>query len=230
LFGENWFSISMILFISLIIVLTSAKRSPGIGILFVIFMIAFVTWARGEGLASLGLTRPESWTMTVVWSLILGILLALASTILIEPLADRLTGSEHDHSLFDGIRGNFKALMKLLVVVWLLVVFLEEAIFRGFLMTELAQLLGTGALETGFNLMFNSILFGVAHWYQGKSGTLSTGIMGLFLGFMFIASGYNLWLPILAHGFIDTVGLWLVYSGHDRRLKMWVEARTKPVV
>lgn len=229
MFGENWFSISMILFISLIIVLTSVKRSPGIGIFIVIFVIAFVTWARGEGLASLGLTRPESWAMTVVWSLILGILLALASTVLIEPLADRLAGSEHDHSLFDGIRGNFKALMKLLVVVWLLVVILEEVIFRGFLMTELARLLGTGALGTGFNLLFSSFLFGVAHWYQGKSGTISTGIMGLLLGIIFIVSGYNLWLPILTHGFIDTVGLWLVYSNRDRRLKIWAAARTKPM-
>jgi uncharacterized protein len=166
----------------------------------------------------------------VLWSLILGILLALASTLLIEPLADRLTGSAHDHSLFDGIRGNFKALVKLLVLVWLLVVFLEEVIFRGFLMTELALLLGTRPVGTVVNLLFSSILFGVAHWYQGRSGTLSTGMIGLFLGVIFIASGYNLWLPILTYGFIDTVGLWLVYSDHDRRLKMWVEARTKPVV
>jgi uncharacterized protein len=229
MFWENWLSISMILLISLIIVLTSIKRSPGIGIFIVIFVIAFVTWRRGDGLEALGFTQPESWALTVLWSLILGILLALASTLLIEPLADRLTGSEHDHSLFDGIRGNFKALVKLLVLVWVLVVFLEEVIFRGFLMTELALLLGTGSVGTAVNLLFSSILFGVAHWYQGKSGTLSTGMMGLFLGVIFIASGYNLWLPILTHGFIDTVGLWLVYSDHDRRLKMWVEARTKPV-
>jgi uncharacterized protein len=229
MFGESWFSIGIILFITLIIALTSIKRIPGIGVFVVIFVIAFINRMRGEGLASLGLTRPESWAMTVLWSLILGILLALASTVLIEPLADRLTVSKHDHSLFDGIRGDIWALMRLLVIVWLLVVILEEVIFRGFLMTELARLLGSGALGTAANLLFSSILFGVAHWYQGKSGTLSTGIMGLFLGVIFIASGYNLWLPILTHGFIDTVGLWLVYSDHDRLLKMWVEARTKLV-
>jgi uncharacterized protein len=228
MFWENWFSISMILFISLIIVLTSIKRSPGIGIFIVIFVIAFVTWRRGDGLAALGFTQPDSWAVTVLWSLILGILLALASTLVIEPLADRLTGGVHDHSLFDGIRGNFTALMKLLVVVWLLVVFLEEVIFRGFLMTELARLLGTGVIGTAVNLLFSSILFGVAHWYQGKSGAISTGMMGLFLGVIFIASGYNLWVPILTHGFIDTVGLWLVYSDRDRRLKIWAAARTKP--
>jgi membrane protease YdiL (CAAX protease family) len=27
------------------------------------------------------------------------------------------------------------------------------------------------------------------------------------------AAGRNLWLPILTHGFSDTIGLWLVYSG-----------------
>ena len=222
---STWLSLGSILALSVILTLTSLKRSPGVGVLAAMLVIALVTWQRGEGLTSLGLVHPESWPSTILWSLVLGGILAFASTLVIEPLTDKLTGEAHDHSMFDGIRGNFGDLLKWLLVVWLLVAFLEEIIFRGFLMTELARLLGKGVGGTLLNLIFSSTLFGIAHWYQGKSGALSTGLIGLVIGVVYIAGGYNLWLPILTHGFIDTFGLVLVYLNADRYLKQLIRAR-----
>ncbi|MFO7625180.1 MAG: hypothetical protein R6V73_12585, partial [Anaerolineales bacterium] len=121
-----WLSLASVLVLSIILTLTSLKRSPGVGVLGTIVIIAFVIWQRGEGLESLGFVRPESWLNTILLSLFLGAILALASTMVIEPLTDKLTGEEHDHSLFDGIRGDFGALLKWLLVVWVLVAFLEE--------------------------------------------------------------------------------------------------------
>ena len=216
---STWLSLGSILALSVILTLTSLKRSPGVGVLAAMLVIALVTWQRGEGLTSLGLVHPESWPSTILWSLVLGGILAFASTLVIEPLTDKLTGEAHDHSMFDGIRGNFGDLLKWLLVVWLLVAFLEEIIFRGFLMTELARLLGKGVGGTLLNLIFSSTLFGIAHWYQGKSGALSTGLIGLVIGLIFVVGGYNLWLPILTHGFIDTFGLVLVYLNADRFLR-----------
>jgi membrane protease YdiL (CAAX protease family) len=222
---STWLSTFSILILSVILALTSLKRSPGVGVLGAIVVIAFVTWQRGEGLESLGFVRPESWLNTILLSLFLGAILALASTMVIEPLTDKLTGETHDHSLFDGIRGDFGVLLKWLLVVWVLVAFLEEIIFRGFLMNELARLLGTGVWGTIINLTFSSILFGMAHWYQGKSGALSTGLVGLLIGLIFVGGGYNLWLPILIHGFIDTFGLVLVYLNADQQLKRVVRSK-----
>jgi uncharacterized protein len=215
---STWLSAGSILVLAIILTLTSLKRSPGVGVLAAILIIGFVTWQRGEGLESLGFMRPQSWLNTILLSLILGGILALASTMVIEPITDRLTGESHDHSMFDGIRGNFGVLWKWLLVVWVLVAFLEEIIFRGFLMSEMARLLGTGVVGTIINLAFGSVLFGIAHWYQGKSGALSTGLIGLLIGVIFVVGGYNLWLPILIHGFIDTFGLVLVYLNADRYL------------
>jgi membrane protease YdiL (CAAX protease family) len=193
-----------------------------VGVIVAMLVIALVTWQRGGGLAPLGFRQPESWLSTILLSLALGGILAFASTLIIEPLTDKLTGEMIDHSLFDGLRGNLAALLKMLLVVWLLVAFLEELIFRGFVMTELAGILGKGVWGTVANLLYSSILFGIAHWYQGKSGALSTGLIGLLIGLIFIAGGYNLWLPILTHGFIDTFGLGLVYLNGDRYLKKLV--------
>jgi membrane protease YdiL (CAAX protease family) len=222
-----WLSLASVLVLAIILTLTSLKRSPGVGVLGAIVIIAFVVWQRGEGLESLGFVRPQSWLNTILLSLVLGGVLALASTMVIEPLADKLTGETHDHSMFDGIRGNFGVLWKWLLVVWVLVAFLEEIIFRGFLMNELAWLLGTGVWGTITNLTFSSILFGMAHWYQGKSGALSTGLIGLIIGVIYIAGGYNLWLPILIHGFIDTFGLVMVYLNADRYLRRWIETKAQ---
>ena len=48
---------------------------------------------------------------------------------------------------------------------------------------------------------------------------MSTGLAGLVLGGMFLAAGFNLWLPILAHGAVDTLALLLIYSNRDLALK-----------
>jgi len=39
------------------------------------------------------------------------------------------------------------------------------------------------------------------------------------LSFLFIASGFNIWLPILTHGVVDTIGLFLIYINADKLLK-----------
>jgi hypothetical protein len=149
-------------------------------------------------------------------------LLALASTLLVEPMTDRLTESTHDLGVFEKMRGDWKLLVIWLATSWMLAAFLEESIFRGFLMTELGGIIGKSGIGASINLLLSSIVFGFAHWYQGKSGALSTAIIGMFIGTIFVWSRYNLWLPILTHGFINTVGLALIYFNADTRLKKLV--------
>ena len=44
---------------------------------------------------------------------------------------------------------------------------------------------------------------------------IDSGIAGLILGAAYMLSGRNLWAAILAHGFIDTVGVVSLYFGWD---------------
>jgi len=39
-------------------------------------------------------------------------------------------------------------------------------------------------------------------------------IAGLLLGALYLASGRNLMVPIVAHGITDTVDFLIIYSGH----------------
>ncbi len=85
-------------------------------------------------------------------------------------------------------------------------------------MTELVKVLGSSGWALTANIVFTSVVFGLAHWYQGRSGVLSSGTIGLLISLMFVYSGFNLWLVILVHGFIDTTYLVLMYGEWDRRL------------
>ena len=209
----------ILILVAAIILITSFRRVPGIGVVNALAIIVLLFWVRGDGLVGLGFFLPESWTGTILLSFLLGVGIQLASTLFLEPFSDRVTKSTTDHSLFESLRGNLKNFLILLVSVWVLVSFLEEIIFRGYMMGDIAKLIGTSKPALAVNLVLTSVLFGLAHWYQGKSGALSTGIIGAVLGILFISSGFNLWLPILTHGFIDTIGLFLIYINTDKFLK-----------
>jgi membrane protease YdiL (CAAX protease family) len=58
-----------------------------------------------------------------------------------------------------------------------------------------------------------SVLFGYGHFYKGPAGILDSGMAGLILGAAYVLSGRDLWVCVLAHGFIDTVGLVAVFLG-----------------
>src|SRR2546425_1118193 len=49
--------------------------------------------------------------------------------------------------------------------------------------------------------------------YQCLSGMISAGLGGLVFGALYLATGRNLWVSVIAHGTTDTVGFLLLYLG-----------------
>jgi len=215
-------SILLVLFISALLVITGLKKQPGIGVIGALVIIVLATWLRGRNLASIGLAAPDNWGATILLGLALGILIQLASIALIEPLSEKLMHGQHDYSVLQNVKGNWKALLQWLVMVWVLVALLEECVYRGFLMTEITWLLGTSTTMTIINVLFTSVVFGLSHGYQGKSGILSTTIVGGLLAIIFVWGEYNLWLPIFTHGFIDTVGISLIAIDGDKKIRNFI--------
>ena len=210
-------SIVAIVAVAGLLVVTGLRRQPGLGAVAAVVVVAMVLAMRGDGLASLGLGALDaSWWRTLLLALGLGVAIQLLSVLVVEPWSERWTGVPHDHGIVDGVRGSARAFGLWMLVVWLVIAPIEEVLFRGFLMTEIARLVGTGFWASVLNVAATSIVFGLAHAYQGRSGVLSTGVAGAALGVAFVASGFDLWLVILAHGFVDTVGLALVATGADR--------------
>ena len=85
---------------------------------------------------------------------------------------------------FQAIHGNIKLLLLFLVLVWILAAFGEEMVWRGYLMNRVADLGRHTRLAWIISLFAVNLVFGTAHAYQGISGILDEGLMGILLGIL----------------------------------------------
>ena len=90
----------------------------------------------------------------------------------------------------------------LLVTKALLPGFLEELMFRGFLVGMLIRVAGWRLLPAA---LINAVVFGIGHWFQGATVTealmasVFTGIGGLWFAWLFVVWQHNLWLVVTLH-------------------------------
>jgi len=215
-------SAALILLVSAALIITGIRRVPGIGIIGGVVVLGLLAWVRPEHLAQFGTVMPANMWGTAGLALLLGIAIQLFATMLMDPLLEKLTHKLPDTSVAAGAQGNLENLAFWLLTAWLLAAVLEETIYRGFLINETTRILGTGPTAILLALLFSSAVFGLSHWYQGRSGILSTGSIGLLLGILFLASGFNIWLPILTHGFIDTAALLMTFWNAEPKLRQMV--------
>ena len=183
----------------------------------ILLLMVWLHW-RGEALSGFGLIVPRK----VLLNLGLGLGLALvqiATDGLIRsvstPLIVGWTGANPhlDAQIFAAIKGNLSLYLMILPCVWLFAAFGEEFLFRGYLMTRLAQIFGGGRLGWALAIVGQAIVFALEHWYQGPVGMVPIGIGAVLTGVACVAWGRNLWPAIIAHGLVDTLGFTMLYQG-----------------
>jgi membrane protease YdiL (CAAX protease family) len=148
-------------------------------------------------------------------SFVMGFVLAAAFALSLQTFLTRRNRKLKDATL--------KALSKLAFVLpdsheersWFAVVSItagvcEEILYRGFLPRYLSA--GPWHFNIWVALAVSSIVFGLAHGYQGIKGIFGTAILGAVLMIIFFAAG-NLWLPIAIHALIDLRVLLLLRTG-----------------
>lgn len=170
-----------------------------------------VAW-RGPGWRDIGL-RSLSGRIALV-AVAVGIGYQFVGTYLLEPLIARLTtGALPDVSAFRRAVGDEQRLAILLMISWTMGALVEELVFRGWLMTRLAELGSFSKAGWIFSAIGSSALFGVAHLYQGASGVVATGLTGFVEAIVYFTTGRNLWACVLVHGALDSAGFLLIYLG-----------------
>jgi len=187
---------------------------------YILFLLTLTVLAwlklRGDTWASIGL-RELRWRH-VGLGLALFVFVVLYSAFAQAPL-DRfigeLTGAGPNKAAayFKPLEGNLQLFLFLLPITWLFAGFGEEVLYRGYLMTRMAQFMGETRTAWFIALIAQSILFGIAHAYQGPPGIVGTAIIGFFMGAGTLIWGRNLWPAIIAHALIDTLGFTLLYLG-----------------
>src|SRR5882672_247033 len=180
-------------------------------ILFVIGLISLRV--RDGGWGAMGLRWPLSWRRTVLIALGAAATRLILGAVVIDPLTARFWPAAIAPSGVDAISGNVVVALRWLLIVWTFAAFGEEISYRGYLLTRAADLGRRSATAYWVGMVFVSVLFGYGHFYKGLAGIVDSGVAGLILGSAYLLSGRNLWTSILAHGFIDTFGVTLLYFG-----------------
>lgn len=85
--------------------------------------------------------------------------------------------------------------------------------YRGYLMNRMADLFNHTRKAWIISLIAVHLGFGLAHAYQGITGVLDEGLMGLLLGVAYLRTGRHLAVPIIAHGVTDTIDCLLIFLG-----------------
>ena len=140
-----------------------------------------------------------------------GIALWVLSHFLLDPGLEQLFG-KIDLDNFAAVRGNLPNYLTLLALGLIYGGVLEELLNRGFVIGWGTRLFGERAAMP--LLIISSVVFGLAHRYQGTTGMISTGLSGLAFGAIYIFSGRKLLAPMLSHGVADAIGITSLYLGY----------------
>ncbi|HEY1937089.1 MAG TPA: type II CAAX endopeptidase family protein [Candidatus Angelobacter sp.] len=180
----------------------------------ILFVIGWLSiHFRNGGWAALGLKHPVSWKWTVAFAMGAAAIRILLGELVTEPISTHFFHRAAVSSVLKNPAGDVKGALLTLVLVWTFAAFGEEMVYRGYLLTRAAETLGRSRVAYWAAMLFVSVLFGYGHFYKGPAGVLDSGVAGLILGAAYLLSHRNLWVPILAHGLIDTFAVVVVFFG-----------------
>ncbi|WP_425392492.1 CPBP family intramembrane glutamic endopeptidase [Ekhidna sp.] len=84
---------------------------------------------------------------------------------------------------------------------------LEELQDRGFSLIRFESLFGNKLISTILAVLFQAIIFGFRHSYDLSDRSITTGLIGLVFGIVYVLSGRNLWPLIIAHIILNSMSL-----------------------
>jgi len=180
-----------------------------------IVIASVVLQSRGTGWGQIGLARPDSWRRTVLLGVGVTVGTILAG-VAFRGIILNFPGLEiqpSDQSQYSPLHRNLPLLLLMLVLSWTTIAFGEEMLFRAFLTNSLAGRFQHAKARWAIALIGSSLAFGVIHYDYGLAGMVETTLMGLFLGFAYLRTGHNLWVPIITHGLMNSLKFVLVFSG-----------------
>jgi membrane protease YdiL (CAAX protease family) len=158
------------------------------------------TWGAGP-LARIGVGLPAGPALPV-WILAALALagglffLEIASTWMVDRLSPSLPflasalAEGRANSMLSFQPGPLGWVLCTVVFVWI-----EEFVWRGYLITQLGAWFGWGV---GLAIVVSSLAFGTNHYYFGLRNVALKSLEGAAWGLLYVASG-SIWLPILSH-------------------------------
>lgn len=189
------------------------RRSPWVLAGGLVALGVFTAAALATGMvsaAALGLAWPLHWLHTVMFALFwTGLMFALSPTA--DWAASQVVKQEPTLDAFHAIKESRRNLVIGIALAWVLGAVLEELVFRGIVMGAAMPFMGPW-----FAALLAAIGAGVLHLYQGPRAALIIAQLSFLFGVLYVASGYELWSVILAHGLYDTVAFIRYATGKSK--------------
>jgi len=211
--GSKWLAVAELLVVVLIFV---ADQRGLIYFSKTLYLLVFAWLSlrlRKLRWRDIGLTRYKSWAATIGLGVAAGLSLEAFQLFVSQPLLVRWLHKQPDLDLFRSVHGNLKLVLIYIALVWPVAAFGEEMVYRGYLMNRVADLFNRTRAAWIISLVAVHVGFGLAHGYQGMTGVFDEGLMGVLLALIYLATGRNLAVPIVAHGVQDTIDFVLIYLG-----------------
>lgn len=179
-----------------------------------LMITASVIEYKKDAFKSLGFERKKLKAKSILLiAPLVAIVFFLFNGYVLLPVITYFTGQPIDYSIFDSYKGNFSAILSLFTYMVLSAAFGEEIVFRGYLMRQFTKFFGSSKISIIMNILLFGVLFGLSHAYQGITGMLLTGIIGVLFAVVFHIRKNDLWFNVALHFFIDTMGLICMYYG-----------------
>jgi|GEM_PF-5437955 len=167
-------------------------------------------WGRKRSWVDVGLDIPDDFVPLAVVGLVLGAGAQLFNIIALEPQLESLAGRAVELNYMPPVRGNAGMLINALLLTWALVV-ATEMVFRGYIIDRVAALVRDKGVAHGVGVVVSAALFAWAVGGGRLEGVVGAFIAGLGYGYLYIAGGRQLVLPIAFHAAFETVALVAIY-------------------
>jgi len=166
---------------------------------------------RGGRWATLGLARPPNWTLAIAGGVALYLVNMALSEWAVPAIAD-IFKPRPQASFLAYMRGNLGGFALWVTIGWIVGGFIEECLFRGFLLTRVSQLFANPAAGIAIAIVAQAVLFGSLHLYGGAFAFIHATVFAIANGIFYVLLGRNLWPLIVVHGVWNTVGIWSTYA------------------
>jgi membrane protease YdiL (CAAX protease family) len=218
--GKPWFILAVII-VSLLLSIFAGQ----LGTLLFYIVVLITLWAKRWDWPYFSLARPD-WPRTIYRAILVTLGIFILNDFIVQPLIEAYFGRV-DLSEIAFIEGNLFYYVLFIMLGWILGGFCEEIIYRGYVLKRLAVIFGDTNKAWLLAAIIASVLFGIAHSYQGLTGIIATGLIALLFGVVFIFNKNNLFVLVLTHGLYNMIAITLIYLGKARMITDWVHGFIK---
>ena len=164
---------------------------------------------RKQSWKDLGLTKPDSFlkALGVTAIILVGTVISIMIfEIFLRDLLFTTADSTSESTAFSELKGNIPYFFSIIVFVWI-ESFLEELQDRGFSLNRFDSLFSKIPLSAVLAVPSQAAIFGFRHSYDFSPRSITTGLIGLVFGTVYILTGRNLWPLIIAHIILNTMSM-----------------------